>query len=107
MKSKPADDGTVEAPWPVGEFGGVDGRRVSGTGVRWGATEVLSRTPWPYSAPWLWWYIAAEIPLSCRRRTNPREVLVVRVASLHKQKEKCQKSMEKSFALMSEEQEVC
>lgn len=30
--------------------------------------------------------MAAEIPLSWRRRTNPREVLVVRVPSLHRHK---------------------
>lgn len=77
--------GAVDGPWPVGEFGGVVG--LVGFGARLGAVEVLSRTPpmpWPYSRLWLWWYMAAEIPLSCRRRTRPREVLVVRVASLHK-----------------------
>lgn len=82
MKSKPAGVGTDDAPGSVGEFGGVEGRREAGLGGLFGATVVLNRTP-PLS--WLWWYMAAEIPLSCRRRTKPREVLVVRVASLYKQ----------------------
>lgn len=83
MKSKPAGVCTDEAPCSVGEFGGVDGRRGTGLGTWFGATEVLNRTP---PLPWLWWYMAAEIPLSCRSRTKPREVLVVRVASLCKSK---------------------
>ena len=96
MKSKPSGvspplppPGSAAEPPPappardrLGELGGVE----EGRAPRWGAMEVLnSRPSLPCggSRPWLWWwYMAAEMPLSCRRRTSPREVLVVRVASL-------------------------
>lgn len=45
LKSKPAEVSTAEAPGPVGELGGVEGRRGSGLGARFGVMEVLNKTP--------------------------------------------------------------
>lgn len=88
MKSKPEEEEAAEAAGRVGELGDMGGRSGSGWGTRIGATEVLSRTPPPPRlCSWLWWYMAAEMPLSWSRRTKPREVLVVRVASLRRQRQ--------------------